>query len=300
MDALFTLATLTTLAAAGWLAAPVAVAALGGVLTERSGVLDLGLEGTMLFGALAGYLAAAATGSPWVGLAAGLGAGVACGAVVALLLVVIRADQIVAGLAFTLLSGAATTYLVEQSSATGQAPPPVVGPDLPPLLVIGAVLLVAVWFLLARTSTGLVLSAAGDSPAAVDALGYRVGRIRSAATVAGSALGGLAGAMLVCGPLGPFVPNVTAGRGWVALALVVFARGRPGRAVLGALLFGLCDAARLRLEGTATGIPSELFLALPYLVALVALVIGARRGGTPAALAVPFVRGAETPGRPPS
>jgi general nucleoside transport system permease protein len=288
MDTLFTLA---TLAAAVRLAVPVAVAALGEVLTERSGVLNLGLEGTMLFGALAGYLAALATGSPWIGLAAGLGAGAACGAVLALLMVVIRADQIVTGLAFTLFAGSATTYLFEQSATIGQAPPRIVGLDMPPLLAIVAVLLVAVWFLLARTSTGLVLSAAGDSPAAVDALGYRVGRVRTAATTAGSALGGLAGAMLVCGPLGLFVQNVTAGRGWVALALVVFARWRPGRAVVGALLFGLCDAAQMRLQGTATEIPYEVFLALPYLVTLVALVIRARRSGTPTALAVPFVRG---------
>jgi simple sugar transport system permease protein len=288
MDALLTLA---TLAAAVRLAVPVAVAALGEVLTERSGVLNLGLEGTMLFGALAGYLAALATGSPWIGLAAGLGAGAACGAVLALLMVVIRADQIVIGLAFTLFAGSATTYLFEQSSAIGRPPPRIAGLDMPPLLVILAVLLVAVWFLLARTSTGLVLSAAGDSPTAVDALGYRVGRVRTAATTAGSALGGLAGAMLVCGPLGLFVQNVTAGRGWVALALVVFARWRPGRAVVGALLFGLCDAARMRLQGTATEIPYEVFLALPYLVTLVALVVRARRGGTPTALAVPFVRG---------
>jgi ABC-type uncharacterized transport system permease subunit len=291
MNTLFTLA---TLAAAGRLAVPVAVAALGEVLTERSGVLNLGLEGTMLFGALTGYLATLATGSPWIGLAAGLGAGAACGAVLALLVVVIRADQIVTGLAFTLLAGAATTYLFELSYPSGRTPPRIAGLDTAPLLAIVAVLLVAVWFLLARTSTGLVLSAAGDSPTAVDALGYRVGRIRSAATVAGSGLGGLAGAMLVCGPLGLFVQNVTAGRGWVALALVVLARRQPGRAVLGALLFGLFDAVRLSLEGTATAIPYEVFLALPYLVTLVALVISARRSDTPAALAVPFVRGPES------
>lgn len=288
MDTLFTLA---TLAAAIRLAVPVAVAALGEVLTERSGVLNLGLEGTMLFGALAGYLTALGTGSPWLGLLAGLAAGAACGAVLALLMVVVRADQIVTGLAFTLFSVSATTYLFERSYTIGQAPPRIAGLDMPPLLVVVAVLLVAVWFVLSRTSIGLVLSAAGDSPGAADALGYRITHVRSAATIAGSALGGLAGAMLVCGPLGLFVQNVTAGRGWVALALVVFARWKPGRAVAGALLFGLCDAAQLRLQGTATEIPYEVFLALPYLVTLVALAVRARRSGTPAALAVPFVRG---------
>jgi general nucleoside transport system permease protein len=288
MDTLFTLA---TLAAAIRLAVPVAMAALGEVITERSGVLNLGLEGTMLFGALAGYLATLGTGTPWVGLGAGLGAGAACGVVLAVLMVLIKADQIVTGLAFTLFAASATTYLFEQSYTLGQAPPRIESLPMEPLLVIVLVVLVAVWFLLGRTSAGLVLSAAGESPAAVDALGYRVSYVRSAATVVGGALGGLAGAMLVCGPLGLFVQNVTAGRGWVALALVVFARWRPGRAVAGALLFGLCDAAQLRLQGTATAVPYEVFLALPYVVTLLALMVRARRSGTPAALAVPFVRG---------
>jgi len=288
LDTLFTLA---TLAAAIRLAIPVAMAALGEVLTERSGVLNLGLEGTMLFGALAGYLGTVATGTPWLGLGSGLAAGAACGLVLALFMVVVRADQIVTGLAFTLFAVSATTYLFELNYTIGEPPPRIPSLDMIELVVIVLVALGAVWFLLARTSVGLVLSAAGDAPGAVDAMGYRVARVRSAATVAGCALGGLAGAMLVCGPLGLFVQNVTAGRGWVALALVVFARWRPGYAVAGALLFGLCDAAQLRLQGTATAIPYEIFLALPYLVTLVALMVRARRTGTPAALAVPFVRG---------
>jgi ABC-type uncharacterized transport system permease subunit len=288
MDALFTLA---TLAAAVRLAVPVAMAALGEVLTERSGVLNLGLEGTMLFGALAGYLATAATGAPWLGLGSGLAAGTACGAVLALLMVVTRADQIVTGLAFTLFAVSATTYLFELSYTIGEPPPRIPGLSVVELVAVVLAVLACVWFLLARTSVGLVLTAAGDAPEAVDALGYRVAHVRSAATVAGSALGGLAGAMLVCGPLGLFVQNVTAGRGWVALALVVFARWRPVPAVAGALLFGLCDAAQLRLQGTATAIPYEIFLALPYVVTLAALMIRSARSGTPAALAVPFVRG---------
>ncbi|HEY0578391.1 MAG TPA: ABC transporter permease [Pseudonocardia sp.] len=287
MDTLFTLA---TLAAAIRLAVPVAVAALGEVLTERSGVLNLGLEGTMLFGALAGYTGAR-VGGPWLGLLAGLGAGAACGAVLALLMVVVRADQIVTGLAFTLFAVSATTYLFELSYTIGEPPPRIESLSMVPLVVIVLAVLAGVWFLLTRTVAGLVLTAAGDAPGAADALGYRVAHVRSAATVAGCALGGLAGAMLVCGPLGLFVQNVTAGRGWVALALVVFARWRPGRAVAGALLFGLCDAAQLRLQGTATAIPYEVFLALPYLVTLVALMVRARRSDTPAALAIPFVRG---------
>jgi ABC-type uncharacterized transport system permease subunit len=192
MDTLFTLA---TLAAAIRLAIPVAVAALGELISERAGVLNLGLEGTMLFGALAGYLATLASGTPWLGLGGGLAAGAACGAVLALLMVVVRADQIVTGLAFTLFAGSATTYLFELSFTIGQAPPRIPSLSMAPLVVIVLVVLAGVWFLLTRTTAGLVLSATGEAPEAVDALGYRIPRVRTLATVTGSALAGLAGAM---------------------------------------------------------------------------------------------------------
>jgi len=287
-----TLLTFATLAAAIRLAVPVAMAALGEVITEKAGVLNLGLEGTMLCGALAGYLATRSSGSPWLGLAAGLAVGAGCGALLAVLMVAVRANQIVTGLAFTLLASSATTYVYERSYTLGQSPPRIERLGMPPLVALVIAILAAVWFLLNRTTAGLVITATGEAPEAADALGYRVARIRTAATVAGSALGGLAGAMLVCGPLGLFIQNVTAGRGWVALALVVFARWRPELCVLGALLFGVCDAAQLRLQGTATAVPYEVFLALPYLVTLAALMLRARDSRTPQALAVPYVRGA--------
>jgi simple sugar transport system permease protein len=255
-------------------------------------VLNLGVEGLMLLGGLAGYLMTRASGSPWLGLLAGLAVGAAAGALIAFLVVVVRANQVVTGLAFTLLAVSATTYLYQQSYAIGQQPPRIARIGMPPLVVLALVVLAAVWLFTNRTTMGLAFSAAGESPEAVDALGYRVDRIRTAATVAGSSLAGLGGAVLVCGPLGLFIQNVTAGRGWVALALVVFARWRPLPCVAGALLFGLCDAAQLRLQGTATAIPYEVFLALPYVVTLVALVVRARDSRTPSALGVPFVRGA--------
>lgn len=271
-----TILTFATLAAAIRLGLPVAMAALGEVITERSGVLNLGLEGVMLSGALAGYLVTRASGSPWTGLLGGLITGAGCGALLAVLMVFLRTNQIVTGLAFTLLAQSGTTHLFERSYTIGKPPPVIPSLPIPALVVVLVVILAAVWFLLYRATAGLVLTAAGDAPEAVAALGYPVARIRALATISGSALGGLAGAMLVCGPLGLFIQNVTAGRGWVALALVVFARWRPGWCVLGALLFGLCDAAQFRLQGTATAVPYELFLALPYLVALVALMFRRR------------------------
>ena len=289
MKVLFSLA---TIAAGIRLALPVALAALGSVITERSGVLNLGLEGMMLSGALAGYLATLHSGSPWVGLLAGLGVGALCGAFFAFLVVTIRANQIVSGIAFTLLAGSATTYLYQRSYAIGQSPPRIERLSMPPLVAMVVVLLAGIWFVLHRTTAGLALGATGETPVAVDALGYRVVRIRWAATIAGGALGGLGGAALVCGPLGLFIENVTAGRGWVALALVVFARWRPVPCVLGALLFGLCDAAQLRLQGTSTAVPYEVFLALPYVATLAALAVRASNSRTPSALAVPYVRNA--------
>jgi simple sugar transport system permease protein len=285
-----TILTLGTLTAALRLAIPVAVAAHGELVTERAGVLNLGLEGTMLSGALAGYLATQSTGSPWWGLAGGTVVGAACGALLSWLMVIIQANQIVTGLAFTLFAGAATTYVFEQAYALGEAPPRIASLSLAPLLAAAGVVLLVVWFVLERTITGLTVTAVGEDPVSADALGTRVNLVRCAATTAGNALAGLAGALLVCGPLGLFVQNVTAGRGWIALALVVFARWRPVRVVLGALLFGLCDAVRLRLQGTSTSIPYEVFVALPYLVTLLALMVRARDSRTPRALAVPFTR----------
>jgi ABC-type uncharacterized transport system permease subunit len=287
-----TLLTLATLTAGVRLALPVAMAALGALIGERAGVLNLGLEGMMLSGAFAGYSATRATGSPWIGLLAGLVTGAVCGAGFALVVVTVRANQIVSGLAFTLLASSATTYLFQRSYAIGQLPPSIERISMWPLVLVLFAVLTGVWFLFARTTIGLALDAAGETPEAADALGYRVSRLRVLATTVGSALAGLAGAVLVCGPLGLFIRDVTAGRGWVALALVVFARWRPFPCVLGALLFGLCDAAQLRLQGTSTAVPYEVLLALPYVVTLAALLLRARDSRTPRALAVPFVRGA--------
>jgi simple sugar transport system permease protein len=280
----------TLLAATLRLAIPVGVAALGEVVTQRSGVLNLGIEGTMLMGAFAGYTAAIATGSPWVGLVAGLIVGVLAGAILALLMVRIGTNQIITGLAFAILASALTTFLFEMSYTIGTSPPRVNALELPELTVVLLLCLLAVWFLLERTKSGLALTAVGEDPTSANALGIPVVRTRMLATIAGNALVGLAGALLVCGPLGIFIQDVTAGRGWIALALVVFARWRPLPVVAGALLFGLCDAVRLRLQAQTTDVPYEIFLALPYVVTLVALLIGARSSRTPSALGIPWAR----------
>jgi simple sugar transport system permease protein len=287
MDVVLSVATLS---AGIRLALPVALAALGALISERAGVLNLGLEGLMISGALAGYLVTHETGSPWLGLLAGLITGAVCGAVLAAVIVGLRANQIVTGLAFTILAGSATSFIYQRSFSFGQNPPRIERIGMPPLIALTLVVLALVMAVLRSTVAGLVVSAVGEAPVAADALGYDVRRTRYLATVGGSSLAALGGAVLVCGPLGLFIQNVTAGRGWVALALVVFAGWRPLPCAVGALLFGLCDAVQLRIQGTSTGIPYEVFLALPYAVTLVALVVRGRNSRTPAALGVPFDR----------
>jgi ABC-type uncharacterized transport system permease subunit len=281
---------LGTLSAGLRLALPVALAALGALICERAGVLNLGLEGLMVSGALAGYLVTYHTGSPWLGLLGGLATGAVCGLVLAAIYVGLGANQIVTGLAFTVLAGSATSYIYQRSFSFGENPPRIERISIPPLVALTLGVLALVIVVLRKTVAGLVVSAVGEAPIAADALGYGVQRTRYLATIAGSALAALGGAVLVCGPLGIFIQNVTAGRGWVALALVVFAGWRPLPCVLGAFLFGLCDAVQLRLQGTSTGVPYEVFLALPYVVTLLALVIRGRNSRTPSALGVPFDR----------
>ena len=287
MDVVLSLATLS---AGLRLALPVALAALGALVSERAGVLNLGLEGLMVSGALAGYLVTYHTGSPWLGLLGGLITGAIGGVILAGILVGLGANQIVTGLAFTILAGSATSFIYQQSFSFGQNPPRIDRIGMPPLIALTIVVLLIVIVVLRKTIAGLVISAVGETPVAADALGYDVQRTRYLVTIAGSALAALGGAVLVCGPLGLFIQNVTAGRGWVALALVVFAGWRPLPCVLGAFLFGLCDAMQLRLQGTSTGIPYEAFLALPYVVTLVALVVRGRNSRTPSALGTPFDR----------
>lgn len=289
MDNVLTIATLT---AALRLSIPVAVAALGALISERAGVLNLGLEGMMLSGAFAGYSTAEVTGSPWLGLLGGLAVGGAIGLLLAAFVVAGRANQIVTGISFTLLAGFATALLFQQQYSIGQIPPRVERLGLPALVLVTAAVLGLVSWTLRRTTAGLALTAIGEAPEAVDALGYDVARTRTIATAASGALAGLGGAMLVCGPLGLFIENVTAGRGWVALALVVFAGWRPVPVIAGAFLFGLSDAVQLRLQGTETAIPYEAFIAMPYVITLIALVVRARASHTPAALGIPFARGA--------
>lgn len=307
------------------LAIPVVLATLGEVVTERGGVVNLGLEGVMIAGALAGFMAAYALensalgasipwAGTWVGLAAGIVAGMAMGLILAMLCVTLNADQVVSGITLVILGLGLTSYIYRQqfSSLTarvaGLEPWPV--PFLSDIPVLGAILfrhdvvtyfsflLVAVvWFFLYRTTWGQQIRAVGEHPAAADTSGVNVHLTRYVAILIGTGLAGLGGAILTVVQLRLFREGITSGRGWIAVALVIFARWRPELALAGALLFGLADSLQYRIQALATSgrgqgaIPYEFLLMLPYVLTLIVLLVRVRKADAPAALGRPYVKG---------
>ena len=299
------------------LAVPVVLAVLGEIITERAGVLNLGLEGVMLVGGLAGFMVAYglehSAGLPlvgaWVGLGAGAIAGMLMGLLMAVMTISFRADQVVAGVTLVLFGQGLTTYIYRQQFAsltarvTGLQDWPI--PVLSKIPVLGQVLfshnimvylsvaLVCLcWFLLFRTNWGLQIRAVGENPAAADTSGINVQSTRYISLLLGSALVGLGGAVLTVAQLHLFREGITAGRGWIAVALVFFARWHPWRALWGALLFGLADALQFRIQALGSkNLPYEFLLMLPYVLTLLVMLKRTRRSETPAALGIPYVKG---------
>ena len=299
------------LAAALVAATPVLFAALGELLAERSGVLNLGLEGTMLIGAVNGFAATQAFGSVWAGIAAALVAGALFGLAFAFLVVTLRLDQVVTGLAFTILGAGLSAFIGKPyvgMAPRATVPTPDLGPlaDLPflgrvlfsqdILVYIALALTAAVAFYLKRTRPGLVLRALGESPDVLDSLGLPVAAMRYAYVVTGTALAGLGGAYLSLAFTPSWIENMTAGRGWIAIALVIFATWRPWWVLGGAILFGAIDALRFRAQVGGDPIVDPHFLnMLPYVATLVVLALVSRsvvrqRLGVPAALGVAYHR----------
>ncbi len=293
-------------AAALRVATPILLAALGEMLAERAGVLNLGIEGTMLLAAFVGFVAAHQSGSLWVGLAAAVATGALMGALMALLSVTLGLNQHVSGLGITLLGGGLALYFFRLLYGGASTPPSLgqsfgqlsvlPGTTLAPLLsqyglTYFALLLVPVMALvLRRTAFGLRLHASGENPEAVDIAGVNVYRVRYQALVLGGALMGLAGAFLTLAQLGAFTHGVVNGRGWVAIAIVIFGNWRPVRILLGALLFGFVQALQLRLQAEGVALPYEILLALPYLVTILVLALAGRNASYPAALLKPYRR----------
>lgn len=299
------------IAAALALATPILLAALGELLAERAGVLNLGVEGTMLIGAVSGFGATQITGTVWLGIAAAFLCAAAFGALFAFLVVGLKLNQIVTGLAFTLLGGGLSAFFGKPF--VGQAPVDVVpkvafGPlaDLPGIgkalfshdvLVYVALLATALIALfITRTRPGLLLRALGDSPAVVDALGLPVTAMRYLYVIVGAAFAGLGGAYLSLAFTPSWIENMTGGRGWIAIALVIFATWRPWWILGGALLFGVVDALRFRAQVSGDALIDPHFLnMLPYIATLAVLALVSqstlrRRLGAPASLGTAYER----------
>jgi len=286
---------------------PLVFAALGELVTEKSGVLNLGVEGMMLVGAIAAFAATAATGSPWTGVLAGMLAGAATALIFAVLTLTLMANQVAAGLALSLFGVGLSAFVgkaYESVSLAASAPLkipllsdlPFIGPVLfaqqPLVYVSWAVFAGIAWFLY-RSRPGLVLRAVGEAPKSAHAIGYSVISIRYLATLFGGAMAGIGGAFLSVFYTPLWVENMTAGRGWIALALVVFATWRPARVMIGAYLFGGVTVAQFFAQGEGAAIPSQFLSMLPYLATIVVLVLISRNVNTirlnaPVSLGKPF------------
>lgn len=285
----------TTVLLAGFFAAairvatPLLLAAIGETISERSGVINLGIEGMMLAGALAAALGATA-GGPWAGLGTAALAGMAFAAVFAIIAIGARADQIITGTAITLAAVGITGTVYRQAfgaSGAGLSIPtmaplpvpglariPILGPALfeqPAPTYLAITLLPLVWWFLFRTRIGLQLRATGEAAAMARTAGVRTRLIRFVATVAGGGFAGLAGATLVLAQVGTFAERMTAGRGYLAIAIVVLGRWHPAGVAAAALLFGLATAMQFLFQALDVRAPYQLFLMLPYLLTLMAL-----------------------------
>ena len=290
------------------IATPLVLGTLGVLLCERAGVLNLGIEGIMVAGAFAGWVAVYQGASLWGGVGVALLTGSGFGLLHAFLTVSLGLSQHVSGLGITLLATSLSSFAyrvsfpkvdspptIQPFEAMGSLPLPVLDAQTP-LTLLALLLVTAVAWLLGRTPLGLAWRMVGENPAAAEGQGLNVVALRYGAVLAGSALMGLAGAFLTLSAFNAFYFNMVNGRGWVCVALVVFASWRPAKALLGALLFAFFDALQLRLQQAGGGVaglelPYQLYLMLPYAMAIVALVLVARRAAYPQALMKPYRKG---------
>ncbi len=286
------------------IATPLILGTLGVLLCERAGVLNLGTEGIMVAGAFTGWLAVYLGAPLWAGVGVAALTGAIFGLLHALLTVTLALSQHVAGLGITLLATALSYYGYRVTFPKVTTPPtvtpfaPMDGLGIPvlaqqtPLTLLALLLVPVIGWMLYRTPAGLALRMVGEHPQAAEAQGVSVAATRTAAIVAGSALMGVAGSFLTLAAFNAFFFNMVNGRGWICVALVVFASWRPGKALLGALLFAFFDALQLRLQQSGAAVlPYQLYLMLPYVLSILALVLVARKAVYPQALMRPYRKG---------
>ena len=312
MEIIEILLTASFWAAAIRIASPLIFATLGELICERAGVLNLGIEGIMVAGAFSGWMAVYSGTGLWTGVCVAMLVGMLFGLLHSTLTVPFGLSQHVVGLGVTLLATSSTYYAYRLALPEVTSPPkikafqpfeipilsdiPLLGPALfsqTPLTYLAFVLVAVVGVVLYRTPLGLAVRAAGENPAAVAAQGLSVTAIRMGAIMVGSGLMAVGGAFLTMSAFDSFFFEMVNGRGWICIALVVFGSWRPGKALLGAVLFAAFDALQIRVQQTSLGtqIPYQISLMMPYILSIFALVLMSRRAEVPAALMVPFNKG---------
>jgi len=289
------------------LATPYLYAALGETLSQRSGVLNLGVEGQMLMGAFAAFYVTFQTGNVWLGMLAAVVVGALMGLAMAFVSINLQAEQGISGIGFYLFGLGMSTLLFQMllgTVETVQGFAPVHIPVLSDIPVIGEIffrqnilvyiafaLVPIAQFVLQKTTLGLKIRAVGENPAAADSLGVSVATVRYVTVTLGGSMSGIAGASMSIGLLNVFQQNMTSGLGFIAVALVYFGGWRPFGVMLGALLFSMVNALQLRLQVQGVNIPSDLMVMMPYVLTVIALVLTVQRVRSPSALTKPFERG---------
>jgi simple sugar transport system permease protein len=280
------------------LATPLVLAALGGLFSERAGVINIALEGIMLAGAFAAAAMTWATGSPWVGVISGIAAGLLIAAIHAVACIRYRADQVVSGTAINILMfgvpGFLSGALFLSSGSTPQLPKEQLIPNAP--MVLAALLVPLTWYVLYRTPFGLRLRSVGENPAAADAAGVSVASIRYAGVLLSGVLAGIGGAYLSIGQSSLFTRNMTSGRGFIALAALIFGKWRPVQTMLACLLFGFTEAVSIQMQGvvklpSGEDIPVQFIQIVPYVLTIVVLAGFIGQSRPPRALGVPYEKG---------
>lgn len=297
-----------TLVATIRIATPLMIAALGELITERAGILNLSVEGTMIMGAFVGFVACFATGSLAIGVLAAMLAGMLMGSIFALMVVTLKVDQIIAGIAMNILASGLSLYCYTLYFNTGDLPVVSVFPVLPipflseiPLVgealfsqklptYIGFALVALISFFLYRTRSGLELRCLGENPRVIDTAGLSVTLRQYGAILFGSACAGLAGAVLTIAATGRFVPDMVAGRGWLAIVIVIAGNWQPGRIMIASIAFACLDALQLQAQSQGINVPYQLMLALPYIAALILMIGNGNRSRGPAQLGVAYTR----------
>lgn len=288
---------------------PILLPALGEIFTQRSGILNLGLEGIMLMGALAGFAGTFFTQNLWVGLLAAVITGILFSLIMGFLSITVKANQVIAGTAITILGTGLSTFLFREMFGIQKLPPqiesfapleipllsdiPFLGPVLfnhNAMIYLTLILVVFTAFVLEKTRFGLQVRAVGENPRAADSKGINVALVRYLCVMIGGAFAGLGGAFLSIGFMNTFIDGMVAGRGFIAVAVVIFARWNPYRALGAALLFGGASALQMRLQAIGVPIPHQFLLALPYALTILVLLSVSKKAEFPAAYTLPYSR----------